>query len=284
MENKRILIIGGTGYIGQELVKRLIKEDYQLTLLLRDRNSTQKIPECCDYIIGNILDRDILLKNIANFDLVINLASVIRTFNKKKYADNVQGIKNLVSAIKERNNKAKLIYFSTQNVNLTRKGYYSKSKKLSEEEIINSPVDYLIIRPNYVYGIDKANDFYKLGTIISKTRLAPILGDGKYTLQPVLKDDLAQIVLKLIRDNNWNHIIEVSGKETLSMNQIISTIKHKKNTRALSIHIPISMLLPFKKIIPFDIENFMEGRESKKPYTDHKFTSFEKNIEMLLKL
>ena len=65
----------------------------------------------------------------------------------------------------------KIIHFSTQNVNLKEKGPYSKSKEAAEAILGASNLDYLMIRPNYVYSIDKANDFYKLAVLISKFRI-----------------------------------------------------------------------------------------------------------------
>lgn len=278
MANKRILVIGGTGYIGRCLVKKLIS-NYDVTLLVRRKLEDSK----CKFFIGDLLDKNSMLRKISDFDSVINLASVIRTINKKKYEGNVVGLKNLVEVM-ERNKVKKVIYFSTQNVNLRNKGYYSRSKGAAENVLIDSNLDYMIIRPNYVYGLDKNNDFYKIARIISSMHIAPIIGNGNYKVQPVLKDDLVNVVYNFINNFKSRSIIEVSGNDIISMNEIIGLISKNLGVNPLKVHIPISILRLLKFIVPFDVDGFTEDKISKNPFTDYKFSSFSNNLKKITML
>ena len=47
-------------------------------------------------------------------------------------------------------NKKRIIYFSTQNIYIDHTGPYGDSKKLCENILLSSQLDYIIIRPNYV--------------------------------------------------------------------------------------------------------------------------------------
>lgn len=249
MANKRILVIGG-GYIGSELVKELQAGNFDVTVLLR---------KDCD-----LLDKECLRIKIRNFDIVVNLASVVRTVNKQKYAQNLAGLTNLVDVLKE-NNINKLVYFSTQNVNLNNKGPYAKSKTDCENFLKNCGIGCMIIRPNLVYGIDRKNDFFRLAIMISRFRIAPIIGSGENRIQPVLNNDLAKITVNLISNFTSGSIVEVSGKETVSVNEVVSYLCDKLNTVPLKIHMSISVLKAFKRIIPFDIDGLDESRLSKNP-------------------
>jgi len=111
MANKRILVIGGTGYIGKALVKELAKE-FDLTLMLRKSPNYRTDYK---YFICNILNKECLMKNIKHFDIVINLASIIKTFNKKKYNENSTGLKNLIEVL-EQNKIKKLIFLDMMTI------------------------------------------------------------------------------------------------------------------------------------------------------------------------
>ena len=151
MENKRILVIGGSGYIGKEIVHKLLSYKYEITILSRNPEVNH-----LKLLKGSVLDKSFLLKNVKNFDLIICLASVIRSIKKSKYKENIIGIRNLIEVM-EKNHLQKLIYFSTQNVLIEKTGEYGNSKKECEKIVTKSGLNYVIIRPNYVYGIDKEN-------------------------------------------------------------------------------------------------------------------------------
>ena len=283
MDNQRILVIGGTGYIGTPLVKKMISHNYDLTLLIREKDDFRNEFKGSKYFIADLLNKDSLIKNINNFDLVINLAAIIRTINKKRYRENVQGIKNLIEVLEEKKIK-RIIHFSTQSVNLKDKGPYVRSKEIAENLIRDSNLDYLIIRPNYVYGIDKSSDFYKMAFLISSFHLTPIIGDGNYRIQPVLKDDLVNIVFSFVDNFKSRSIIEISGKETISINEIAKLIKEELKIKVLTFHLPVAILSLFKRFIPFDVVGYTEDRISKNPYTNYNFSPFGENLKEILKL
>ena len=263
---KKTLIIGGTGFIGEILTKELIKSGYDVTLLIRKKNLNKVKKGEIRFLDGDLLDQNSLQKGVANFDLVINLASVIRTIHKRKYQENIIGLKNLIE-IMEQNGVSKLVYFSTQKINARKKGYYASSKSEAEEIITKSRLRFLIIRPNYVYDLDKRNDFYRIAKVMRHFRIAPIIGRGKNRIQPILRTDLAYLstrqINKFVNNNNLdNKIVEISGKETLSISEIICLIGEELKIRYIKINIPEWILLFFKRIISFDIDCFTEDMVS----------------------
>lgn len=253
MEIKRVLVIGGFGYIGKEIVLELIKNNYFVTLLSRKKRSFDN----CEVIIDDVLNKNLILKN---FDIIIYLAAVIRSFNKFKYKENVIGIRNVIE-IMNKNNIKKIIYFSTQNVYLNKTGYYGKSKKEAETILKNSSLDYAIIRPNYVYGVDKENYFFQIAKFIKKFRFCFVIGYGENKFQPINKKDVANITLNLL--NNFKTCeLDLSGN-TISINEIINILKEELKINVLIFHLPIRLIRIFKFIIPFDVDGFNEDRVSK---------------------
>lgn len=284
---QKILIIGGTGYIGTPLVKKLKDAGYEITLLVRDKADFRNEFSGCEYFVADLLNKKSLENNIKNFgpvfDLVINLAAIIRTLDKKKYQENVLGMKNLVDTLEE-GGVNKLIYFSTQSVNLKQKGPYAKSKEEAEKILLSSNLDYMIIRPNYVYGIDEFNDFFRMAQIAKKFLILPIVGGGNYKIQPVLKEDLIEIVFNFIENFQAKSIVEISGPESISIREIGKLAKECLKSKCFVVSAPVLPLKIFKNFIPFDVEGYTEDRISKNPFLSYKFSSFRENLKKIINL
>ncbi len=282
MEDKRILLIGGTGYIGTCILDRLLKARINVSCLVRKKSIRKIEGRSIKYFVGDLLDRDSISEATKGMDIIINLASVVRTVKKSSYRENVTGLQNLVSAMRQ-NNVNKLIYYSSMNVNLKNKGYYASSKAECENVIKGSGIEYIIIRPNYVYGIDKNNDFYRMSKIISLLRIAPVIGDGNYKIQPVCKDDLAAITLSCLTEYQPNSIIEVSGHETVSINNIISQIEDALGKKALKVRIPLNLVKLISRFVPFDVLGYNEDKISTDSY-NFNYASFHQNLNKIVNI
>ena len=257
---KKILIIGGTGYIGREIVKKLRNKNYEVAVLSRKSNTLKDI-KC---IQCSLLNKELLKEKINGFDVIIYSAGIVRTIMKWKYDENLPGVKNLVEAMNF-NNIKKLIYFSTQYVYIDKTGPYGRSKKECDRIIENSGLDYIMVRPDFVYGIDKQH-FYKLALLAKKTRILPIIGAAK-RLQPINKEDVARVTISLI-DNidkiKPNSIMDLSGKEVVSLNDIADYIEKYLNKKCMKVNIPFSLLKIFKNVLPFDLDSLTGDRLDRK--------------------
>jgi NADH dehydrogenase len=255
MQNKRILVIGGSGYIGTEIVTGLIKAGFQVTILSRKPNNRRNVR----ILRGNCLDQEFLLKTIKGFDVVIYLAATVRSLDKSKYKQNTICLKNVIFAMKK-NLLRKLVYFSTQNIYIKRTGPYGNSKKQSEKILLNTDLDYIILRLNYVYGIDTKNDFYRLFRLISNFRICPIIGRGKNLFEPINKEDVAAITISLVSNYKARQIYDLSGNKRISINYISNFIRDVTRRKFLVIKIPLKIMKFFSFLFPFDIEGYEADR------------------------
>lgn len=142
----RILITGGSGFIGTNLISSL--STHYSTILNIDR-CKPKIDNHIQYWHkGDILDRDDLFKLFKDFkpEIVIHLAARTDTNSNKliDYIDNTEGTKNVIDATKDSNSVSRLIITSTQYV------YFKKDKPL--------PASDLDFSPHTVYGESKVQN------------------------------------------------------------------------------------------------------------------------------
>lgn len=121
------IITGATGHIGNNLVKKLIKLNKEVKVLVRKIDQSIKdLP--IEYIVGDVFNKEFLEKNISSNDIVIHLAGIIDIKNKNKdqvYKINYEGA-NLIADICLNKNIKKYIYCSSVDAIEMKKGSYIK--------------------------------------------------------------------------------------------------------------------------------------------------------------
>lgn len=141
------VVTGATGHIGNTVVKELVKENFDVRVLVRRIDESIKdLP--VEYKIGDVFEEKFISSNIHQGDTVIHLAGIIDIKNKLKdetYRINYLGAK-LIADVALNKGASKFIYFSSTDV----------LKKSSVNEFIKEPTR---VNPTYCnsnYGYSKA--------------------------------------------------------------------------------------------------------------------------------
>jgi len=276
---KKILVIGGAGFIGRSLLK-CIRENYpDFKLTSFDLNPVSI--EGVDDHIGSVLDKKSLSKIFKNYDCVIHLAAVLgvrRTEIERLLCldVNIQGTKNVLDECKN-NNISKIIFISssevygdqkiipiTENNPLNPKSVYAISKLAGEEYVqaysSQFGMNYNIIRFFNVYGPGQVAEFVipKFVSNISKNIAPNIYGDGNQIRSFCHVDDASKGVISLIMDSKSPGEIFHIGNDT----EPISL----KELAEKAIQINNSDLTP--NFIPLNRSDRNEGREIYKRIPD----------------
>lgn len=95
----KILVTGGTGFLGRAIVSRLAS-DHDLTLLVRPTSSRQRFPASIHFAEGDVGDRSSLERAMTDQDAVIHAAALVKILAPAAEFDriNVQGIENVLGA------------------------------------------------------------------------------------------------------------------------------------------------------------------------------------------
>lgn len=242
---KLILITGSTGFIGRNLVKKLVSQKKPVRCLVRPTSHFQPLTNLnVEISYGDITKPATLAKPTKNVDTVIHLAAIIRQEGKATFElVNRLGTKNLITAAKQAGVK-RFIYMSNLGAEPNPDYPFLHSKWLAEEEVKGSGLDYTIFRSSIIYGEDD-NFTNLLAKIVKQTPIVPIIGSGKTRFQLISIDDVTQCLsLSLTEDKTVNRTIFLGGPEHLSYDQIVDIIIQKLKLKRLKIHIPVIALTP----------------------------------------
>ncbi len=115
----KILVTGGTGFVGSHLVRRLSKTDHEINCLARRGSAHGELRKLGAHIVfGDVLDRASLLNGMAGCDLVVNLANVYEMWSPDGsvyYKVNVGGTRNVMECALE-SGARKVVHVSTAGV------------------------------------------------------------------------------------------------------------------------------------------------------------------------
>ena len=265
-----ILITGATGFLGKNLVKGLRKEkQHILYCLVRNKSRKKDITylqrKGCKIIRGDITSFDDIRSIRIKCDIIVHLAALLGDYKKREkdyYAVNVEGTKNILF-LAQKNHIRRIIYLSTQAVeykqyNLNDCNYiYGKTKNISEKEIINSGIDYTIIRPGLIYG---PNDFKLLPLFkMVKRGVSFFIGDGKNYIQPSYVEDLSEFIIESFHKKYLKKIISPSFGLPIQFKEFIDLISKTMNVNLVKVYIPkelayiyLILMTPFTKLLRID--------------------------------
>ncbi|MFC1594091.1 NAD-dependent epimerase/dehydratase family protein [Candidatus Omnitrophota bacterium] len=139
----KILVTGATGFIGSHLVRRLLRNGYDVTALVRRSSSLRFLPKNIPIIYGDIRDLAAVRAALKGFDVVFHNAALVCDWGKKEdfYQINVEGTRNVLAGI-EANGIKRLILTSTVGV----LGEEDCTTAKTEESPYNPQIPYFLSR------------------------------------------------------------------------------------------------------------------------------------------
>jgi uncharacterized protein YbjT (DUF2867 family) len=235
-----ILVTGGTGFIGQALVRHLVDAGYQVRILLRASSQSPNLPRSLpvEVAISSLADERGLRASMVGVDTVYHLAGAEWRGAYASLMDiDIRGTQNVVAAAADA--KVRRLFF-VSHLGADRGSAYPvfKAKAIAEEYIRRSGIDYTIMRTAIVFG---HNDGFTTGlaqllSFIPRLFLVP--GDGESLLQPLWVEDLATCLTWALDDERtYNQMYEIGGPEYLSFNQVVRTIMEALGLQRRLVHL-----------------------------------------------
>lgn len=266
----KVLVTGATGFIGSNLVKRLINEGHEVSALVRSKvhkNISSKVE-----LLEGDLTNSTILKNITKGkDLIFHLAAGLpyhHLTNEQYWAVNVRGIENLLNSCVGVKIK-RFVYVSTVGIygSTTQVGVseissikltsvYSITKfegeKIARRFIKEKKMPITIIRPTIGYGPgDTRPGFLNLFRLIKKKIFIPI-GDGKNFFHTVYVDNLIEgLILAATKSAAIGEDFIIGDEPCPTMGQILKEIAEVLHSSLPSLYIPSNTAIILGKI--FDL-------------------------------
>ncbi len=211
----RCLVTGAGGYIGSSLVKRLVKENFDIVGLIHKSLPDISVPSV-NYIEGDITDIRSVKKALNDIDIVFHCAALVKDFGPEEqfYNVNFKGTKNIVSACKYAEIK-RFIYISRiKQEDKKIKNPYAKTKAMAEDFLIdeyeNERFPVIIIRPGNVYGPGANTWVLKPLKSIQQNRIALVDGGKGIFLHTYIENLIDALISSIKKPGIIGETIEIT--------------------------------------------------------------------------
>ena len=259
MKAKNCLIFGGSGQIGRNLIRKLTKNNYQVTVVTRNIHQksyiikTQANAGYIDIVESNIFEEQKLRKLFEKADICINLIGILFESKKGNTFKNIHTIfPSLLSKLSKEYKLKHFIHLSALGINEATDSDYAKSKLEGEERILKNFPLATIIRPSIVYSVDD-NFTTNFMTLLNRLPIFPLYYEGKTKFAPIHCSDLTDVIFNVISNNVNSKIIECVGPEIISFKEILEKLLNLIGKKRLLIPMPLpiaQMSARFFEIMP----------------------------------
>ncbi|MEO1053610.1 MAG: SDR family oxidoreductase [Bacteroidota bacterium] len=210
---KKIIIAGATGYLGGHLVKELQSLNIPFQAIARnEKRLREQGLEPGQIIKAEVTDATSLSGQLQDADVLISTVGITRQKDGLTYMDvDYQANMNLLNEVR-RSGVKQFIYVSVINGEKMRHLKIMEAKERFVDELKNSGLEYLIVRPNGFFSDMK--DFLDM----AKKGKVYLFGNGNYKLNPIHGADLAKAIVESIGTKQKELV--VGGPDILTQNEI----------------------------------------------------------------
>lgn len=253
-----ILVTGGTGFIGQALIRHLVETGYPVRTLIRPSRQSPRLPKGVpvEVAVAGLNDERGLRAAMVGVKTVYHLAGVERRGAGADLLDvDIQGTRNVIQAATEAGAER---FFFLSHLGADRASAFPllKAKAIAEENIRRSALDFTILRTALVFGPGDGftSGLAQLLYAIPFVFLIP--GDGNSLIQPLWIEDLATcLTWSLDDDDTRNRTYEIGGPEFLTLNDAVETVMRNVGVRRTLVSISPPLLRFLTVIVEYVLPN-----------------------------
>ena len=245
MKSINIIITGGAGFVGRNLIRVLQSSDYdmgKITVIDKDEKNLEHVKKFgVKAVCADLAEKGDWFDEFKGKDMVINLSAQISSPDPVPFhRNNVIATENVLEAAKMADVR-KIIHFSSAAVLSIRKYDYAKSKLEGEKMVKNSGLEYCILQPSLMYGPTDDKNIGYLINFAKKLPCFPIPGHGKWPRQPIYIDDICYLVISIMENFPRNKVYSVNGKEVIYFRDMIKIVLKQLGGLRFRIFLPVCL-------------------------------------------
>ncbi len=256
---KRVLVTGGTGFVGRYIVRTLLERGYEVHLTVRSEGKARSLfgdrPVLHSVDLG---EKDAVAELVERVkpDALIHLVGILYeerrkgiTFEKVHYLYSL----NLYSAAAEAGVR-RAVHMSALGTHDSAPSRYHQTKRWAEKSLMESGIPYTILRPSLILGPEQRL-FADMDRITKILPVVALPGGGNYRFQPVDVRDVAEcFVTALEREDTQGKIYELCGSERVTFRRLLGDIFSHWKRRVLMLPVPLRLMYYMGRVVELLLE------------------------------
>ncbi|MEX2407771.1 MAG: complex I NDUFA9 subunit family protein [Rhodovibrionaceae bacterium] len=237
-----VTIFGGTGYLGQALVRAFLAGGWKVRIAARREPARNGGGDGLSFVAADLRDDDDVTRAVAGANCAVNAVSAYTERDGISYEGiHVDGAGRLAQACLE-SGVDSLVQISGIGADPASRSRYIAARGRGEARVQAAFPAAKILRPSVLFGAGGGLDAALAG-ILRRTPVIPLIGGGRTRLQPVHVDDVAAAALRVVeRRVVSGEIYELGGPQTLSLKQCFEAVAASldKNRHYFTLPFPLA--------------------------------------------
>lgn len=228
------VVTGAFGYTGRYIARRLLAAGRRVRTITGHPNRSNPFGGQIEIAPMNFADRESLVRSLSGAAVLYNTYWVRFPHGSATFEEAVANSRVLIDAAREAG-VGKIVHLSIANPSPDSPLPYYSGKAQVERAILDSGIPHAILRPTVIFG---AEDIL-INNIAWFTRHFPVFtipGNGRYELQPVFVEDLAELAVNEAQDKT-NRILDTVGPETFAFESLARQIARAVGSHSRFLHV-----------------------------------------------
>ncbi len=223
---KTAVVFGGSGFVGQSLIRNLLNHNYRVKVVTRDKEKSAFLktfagPDFINLIEWNYRDFDKIESIISGTDFVVNLIGLLSQKNKNDFDKFHHELPKQIAISCQSLQIKNFVHISALAVDRTTSSKYAASKLKGEKAVLENCDNATILRPSIIFGRHD-NFFNRFAKMAKCLKIVPLINNGATKFQPIHVEDLSNIIVKIPTTKKAKHAIyEIGGDKIYSFKHLM---------------------------------------------------------------
>jgi len=239
----KVLVTGGTGFVGQNLCRELHERGHDVTAMARHPDDSN-LPAGVTTVAGDVSAYDSIEGAFEGQDAVVNLVALSPLFkpsggNEMHDTVHRQGTENCLRAAEE-HGVERFVQMSALGADPDGDTAYVRAKGRAENAVEDSGLDWVVFRPSVIFG--EGGEFVSFTKKLAPPYLTPLPGGGETRFQPIWVGDLVPMLADAVEDETHvGNVYEIGGPEKLTLAEIAKLVHRAAGRSATVVPVPMAL-------------------------------------------
>ncbi len=268
MAYRRTVVLGGSGFIGRYVVRRLAARGDVVAVGCRNAEEAKFLKPMGN--VGQIAtlnvsigDEDVLPAFLAGNDALVNCVGILRESGRQTL-DLIHhtGPARLARLARDAGIE-RFVHISAIGADPRSTSAYARSKAAGEQAVRDAFPTVTILRPSVVFGPED-QFFNRFAAIAMVSPVMPLIGGGETRMQPVYVDDVAAAVMSCLEEPAaMGRTYELGGPKVYTLRELLELMLVEIRRKRLFVNLPFGLatlqarlmsLLPDPPLTPDQVE------------------------------
>jgi uncharacterized protein YbjT (DUF2867 family) len=243
MTVQTVSVIGGTGFLGQRIVRHLGAAGFGVRVGSRHPERVRSLfpsDATVEAVRVDVNDENSTAAAVAGAFAVVNSVSLyVERRNETFRSVHVEAAAR-VAAIASRAGAEKLVHVSGIGANAGSASPYIRSRGEGEAAVLRAFPSATLIRPAVMFGPDDAF-LVPLLSMLRRLPAFPLFGSGETRLQPAYVEDVAEAVARILQARAAHNVYELAGPQVCTYRELLRTVAAQAGREPILVPLPFAL-------------------------------------------